>query len=76
MNSAVDSVQGAGEHEGCGDGGAACLCSCWVVLGLLGVGDSDVGPDLGLCEHEGCGEGGAACPCSCWTASSWATGGL
>ena len=24
VNSAVDSVQGAGEHEGCGDGGAAC----------------------------------------------------
>ena len=46
------------------------------VHGLLGVGGSDVGPDLGLCEHEGCGEGGAACPCSCWTASSWATGGL
>ena len=44
------------------------------VLGLLGVGDSDVGPGLGLCEHEGGGEGGAACPCSCWTASSWATG--
>ena len=46
------------------------------VHGLLGVGGSDVGPDLGLCEHEGCGEGGAACPCRCWTASSWATGGL
>ena len=28
-DSAVGSVQGAGEHEGSGEGGAACPCSCW-----------------------------------------------
>ena len=27
---AVGPDQGAGEHEGCGEGGAVCPCSCWL----------------------------------------------
>ena len=30
-DSAVGSDQGAGESEGCGEGGATCPCSCWTV---------------------------------------------
>ena len=45
------------------------------VLGLLGVGDSDVVPDQGAGEHEGCGEGGDVCPCCCWLLRSWASRG-
>ena len=50
---AVGPDQGAGEHEGCGEGG---LCVHAVVgqqvFGLLGVGDSAVGLDQGGVEYE------------------------
>ena len=43
-------------------------------LGLLGDGDSVVGPDQGADEYEGGREGGAVCLCSCWAACYWAIG--